>query len=63
MVPMTVAAFYLSSIAVPDQVTLLADGQQRIFDLVAISICALGVFVFNWFEEKKQDTNVEMVTI
>ena len=63
MVPMTVAAFYLSSLAVPGHVILLTDGQQRIFDLVAISICALGVFVFNWVEEKKQDSNVEMVTV
>jgi len=52
MVPLTLAAFYLSSLTVPDQVELSEDGQQRKFDVIAVIICGLGVFCYNWFEEK-----------
>jgi len=52
MVPLTLAAFYLSGLTVPNQIELLGDGQQSLFDKIAIGTCGLGVFFYNWFREK-----------
>ncbi len=52
MVPLTFTAFFLSSLTVPDQIELFGDRQQRKFDVIAVIICGLGVFFYNWFEEK-----------
>ena len=53
VVPLTLLAFYFSELTMPNQIEIFGDGKEYIFDSVALGICAVGVFVYNWFEEKK----------
>ena len=55
MVPLTLGAFLLGSVA-ESSIEMAAHDWM---DIVALVIVAAGVFVYNWFEEKPQKASIE----
>ena len=55
MVPLTLGAFLLGSVA-ESSIEMSAHDWM---DIVALVIVAAGVFVYNWFEEKPQKASIE----
>ena len=55
MVPLTLFACYLGSFA-ESTIEMAPSG---LLSIVALAFAALGVFLFNWFEEKPQKASIE----
>lgn len=55
MVPLTLGAFLLGSVA---ETSIIIQAHDWM-DIVALVIVAAGVFVYNWFEEKPQKASIE----
>ena len=49
MVPLTCIAFYFGQLTMPLYIEMYGDGNQSIFEIIALAICGVGVFAFNWF--------------
>lgn len=56
MVPITVAAFLFGSLTEPN---LISTGNLEVYDIVALVLATVGVFGYNWFEEKPQKASIE----
>lgn len=60
MVPLTCFAFYWAQLTLPRNIEMVGDGPYAmVFYVAAVSTCCVGVFLYNWFEEKKQKANTE----
>ena len=58
MVPLTVFAFALAHVFEPHLIFINdVDG----YDIAALIIVAIGVFLYNWFEERPQEYSVENI--
>jgi len=55
MVPLTIGAFALGSFASPS----IAFESPDAFDVSSIVIVGIGVWLYNWFEEKPQKASIE----
>ncbi len=55
MVPLTLAAFVMAHFAEP---TILLEAPDML-DLMALVVVAIGVWTYNWFEEKPQKASIE----
>ena len=56
MVPITVVAFLMAGMTNP---SLNLIEVVDVFDVTAIIVASVGVFVYNWFEEKPQKASIE----
>ena len=56
MVPLTMAAFLLGTLAKEIDVDY---GSPTWLDILALVIAAFGVWLYNWFEEKPQKASIE----
>jgi len=55
MVPLTLGAFMLGSVAEPT----IAISAPDWMDVVALIVVGAGVWCYNWFEEKPQKASIE----
>ena len=55
MVPLTLAAFMAATLVEP---SILMNSPDWL-DVVAVAIVAVGVWLYNWFEEKPQKASIE----
>ena len=55
MVPLTMAAFALGSVA---EATIPLHNPDW-FDIISIVTVGVGVWLYNWFEEKPQKASIE----
>ena len=55
MVPLTLAAFALAHFAEPT-ISLAAPDM---LDIMALVVVGIGVWMYNWFEEKPQKASIE----
>lgn len=56
MVPLTVLAFIMGSFTDPNMISLSG---LEIYDYAALVIASIGVFFYNWYEEKPQKASIE----
>lgn len=58
MVPLTLVAFYCACQTVGiETVNYLMD--WHVYDILGLIIVAVGVFMYNWYDEKPQKASVE----
>ena len=57
MVPLTMAAFMLASLAEPS----IDITKPDFLDILALVVVGVGVWMYNWFEEKPQKASIESV--
>ena len=62
MVPLTLVSFWLAIFSIPASVHTHGF-EAKLDQYIAIALCCSGVFLYNWFEEKKQKTNVEEIQL
>ena len=55
MVPLTLVAFMLASLAEPT----IEIGHPDWLDIIAVVVVGAGVWLYNWFEERPQKASIE----
>ena len=55
MVPLTLAAFMAATLAEPS----ITMNEPDWLDVLAVVVVAIGVWLYNWFEEKPQKASIE----
>lgn len=55
MVPLTIGAFAFADVAEPT----VKLGSPDVLDISALIVVAIGVWMYNWFEEKPQKASIE----
>lgn len=61
MVPITIGAFALAHLAEPSVVIKIPETLSTgdVMDITALVTVAIGVWMYNWFEEKPQKASIE----
>jgi len=58
MVPLTLIAFWIAAATNPG---LIKIENLDVYDTLALAVSTVGVFMYNWFEEKPQKASIENI--